>query len=129
MVIKNLRLKNGWSQEKLAELSNLSLRTIQRIEKDDSASLKSLKQLASAFNLELSQLQEMLQSKKQQNVEPNKIKKDREIVIFILVNLLLFIINIATSTKHLWFIYPLLGWGIALFYKRFKRANDSKALI
>ncbi len=37
MVIKNLRLKNGWSQEKLAELSNLSLRTIQRIEKDDSA--------------------------------------------------------------------------------------------
>jgi len=126
MVIKSLRLKNGWSQEKLAELSNLSLRTIQRIEKDDNASLKSLKQLASAFNLELNQLQEMLQSKKSKKIEQDKVKKDTEITIFILVNLLLFIINIATSTKHLWFIYPLLGWGIPLFYKRYKRANYSK---
>ena len=126
MVIKNLRLKHGWSQEKLAELTNLSLRTIQRIEKDDNASLKSLKQLASAFNLELSQLQEMLKNKEKQKVKHNKAQRDKELVIFILVNFLLFIVNIATSTKHLWFIYPLLGWGIPLFYKRYKRVSYSK---
>ena len=33
MAIKELRLEKGWSQEQLAELSNLSTRTIQRIEK------------------------------------------------------------------------------------------------
>jgi len=45
----------------------------------------------------------------------------KKITIFILVNLLLFTINILTSTEHLWFIYPLLGWGIPLFYKIYKQ--------
>jgi len=32
------------------------------------------------------------------------------------VNLLLIIINIATSTRHLWFIWPLMGWGIGVAF-------------
>ena len=51
MIIKNLRLENGWSQEKLANLTTLSTRTIQRIEKDDNASLESLNLLEIAFSI------------------------------------------------------------------------------
>lgn len=33
MIIRKLRLQRGWSQEQLAELTGLSTRTIQRIER------------------------------------------------------------------------------------------------
>jgi hypothetical protein len=36
------------------------------------------------------------------------------LVAYIVVNLLLIIINLATSTGYLWFKWPLLGWGIAI---------------
>lgn len=31
------------------------------------------------------------------------------------VNALLVAINLATSTQHLWFKWPLLGWGLGVF--------------
>ena len=78
MIIKNLRLENGWSQEKLADLTTLSTRTIQRIEKDDNASLESLNLLASAFKLDIKELQEKLKikiSKHQFKINLKKIKE------------------------------------------------------
>lgn len=33
---------------------------------------------------------------------------------YLLVNTFLFILNIMTSPDHLWFYWPLLGWGIGL---------------
>jgi transcriptional regulator with XRE-family HTH domain len=42
MLIQKLRLQRGWSQEQLAELSGLSIRTIQRIERGQTASVESL---------------------------------------------------------------------------------------
>ena len=126
MIIKNLRLENGFSQEKLADLTTLSTRTIQRIEKDDNASLESLNLLASVFKLDIKELQKRLKDKDKQTTIQNVSKKDTKIVIFILVNLMLFTINMITNTEHLWFIYPLLGWGIPLFYKRYKNNNNLK---
>ena len=35
---------------------------------------------------------------------------------YIVVNLLLIIINLATSTGYLWFKWPLPGWGIAISF-------------
>jgi len=49
MVIKMLRTERGWSQEQLAEISGVSTRTIQRIERGGKASLESLKCLAAVF--------------------------------------------------------------------------------
>lgn len=34
MLIQKLRLQRGWSQEQLADLSGLSVHTIQRLEED-----------------------------------------------------------------------------------------------
>ena len=66
MSIKDLRIKNGWSQEYLAQLTNLSSRTIQRIEKDNKASLESVNALAKAFQLEVSELKELIEKNKNQ---------------------------------------------------------------
>ncbi len=36
--------------------------------------------------------------------------------VYSAVNLLLIIINLSTSSEVFWFIYPLMGWGIGLFF-------------
>ncbi len=57
MAMKALRRERKWSQEQLADLSGLSLRTIQRIEGSDRAGYTSLRALASAFEIEISDLE------------------------------------------------------------------------
>lgn len=132
MGLKELRLENGFSQEKLAELSGLSLRTIQRIEKNNHGSLESLQAIASIFNLEFTEIKDILENKqlkKEEKIEYNSffefIKTDKDIIKYLLINTLLIIINVITSTSHLWFIYPLLGWGIPLFYKKYQKYSKA----
>ncbi|MGF9854814.1 2TM domain-containing protein [Bacillus paramobilis] len=36
------------------------------------------------------------------------------LTIYILVNLMLFFINISSDSSKLWFLYPLGGWGIGI---------------
>jgi XRE family transcriptional regulator, regulator of sulfur utilization len=55
MLVRKLRLKKGWSQEQLAELTSLSVRTIQRIERGQKPGLESAKSLASVFEVDHSQ--------------------------------------------------------------------------
>jgi 2TM domain len=38
------------------------------------------------------------------------------LAVYVGVNLLLLIINLATSPRYLWFKWPLLGWGIGLLF-------------
>jgi transcriptional regulator with XRE-family HTH domain len=57
MAVKELRLERNWSQEKLADLSGLSLRTVQRMEGSNKAGYESLRALASAFKIDVSALQ------------------------------------------------------------------------
>ena len=51
--IKKMRLERHWSQEQLAEMSGLSIRTIQRIENGENAGLESLKSLAAVFEINI----------------------------------------------------------------------------
>jgi transcriptional regulator with XRE-family HTH domain len=57
MQIQKMRLKRGWSQQQLAEISGTSLRTIQRIEAGAPPSLETLKSLASVFEISIEDLQ------------------------------------------------------------------------
>lgn len=54
--IKHLREQKAWSQSHLAQVSALSLRTVQRIEKENSASQESVQALASVFKTSTSEL-------------------------------------------------------------------------
>ena len=58
MLIQKLRLQKGWSQQQLADLSGLSVRTIQRMEQGQPGSVESLKSLASVFQIDFSALKE-----------------------------------------------------------------------
>ena len=58
MIVKKLREKKGWSQEQLAEFSGLSLRTIQRVEAGNRASMETLKSLAATLEVDMSKLTE-----------------------------------------------------------------------
>lgn len=50
------RKSKAWSQQHLAQVSGLSLRTIQRVEKNGSGSLETVKSLASCFELDVQTL-------------------------------------------------------------------------
>lgn len=56
MILKQLRLSRHLSQEQLAQMSGLNVRTIQRIESGKDASLESLKCLASVLEVDISTL-------------------------------------------------------------------------
>jgi transcriptional regulator with XRE-family HTH domain len=55
--IKAQRARRAWSQEHLAEVTGLGLRTIQRIEKTGAASYESARSLAAVFEIDVAELQ------------------------------------------------------------------------
>jgi transcriptional regulator with XRE-family HTH domain len=54
--VKEERLKKGWTQEHLAEVADVTVRTVARIEKDEAHGLESLMAIAAAFEMELDKL-------------------------------------------------------------------------
>ena len=55
-IIRAEREKRAWSQEHLASVAGLGVRTVQRLEGKNSASLESIKAIASAFELSIDEL-------------------------------------------------------------------------
>ena len=124
MIIKKLRLQRGWSQEQLADLSGLSVRTIQRIEQGQKPGLESLKSLAAVFETSVTQLQQEPEMK--QNTHDNAEEKRvldqvtsikvfySHLMTYFMVMVLLFIINYATNPSYIWAWWPAMGWGIGI---------------
>jgi transcriptional regulator with XRE-family HTH domain len=56
--VRRLRTERGWSQEQLAIAAGLSLRTVQRVEADGTASLGTAAGLAATFGVRILQLQD-----------------------------------------------------------------------
>ncbi len=38
------------------------------------------------------------------------------LAVYIAVSVLLIIINLSTSTEYMWFMWPLIGWGIGICF-------------
>lgn len=58
MILKQIRISRNMSQEQLAQMSGLNVRTIQRIESGQNASLESLKCLAAVLEVDVSTLRQ-----------------------------------------------------------------------
>ena len=56
LLIKQLRSERGWTQQQLADICAVSLRTVQRVEMQGVGSLETCKALAAAFVIEREQL-------------------------------------------------------------------------
>jgi transcriptional regulator with XRE-family HTH domain len=127
MLIQKLRLQRGWSQEQLAELSGLSVRTVQRLERGQTASVESLKALGAAFEIDFSDLKEPeMSTTTSQNVSADEalalahVRKLRGFYIhlaqYVVVIGFLAIVNLVTSRQYFWVIWPALGWGIGILF-------------
>lgn len=71
-IVRKERKRRAWSQNQLSEVADLSTRTVQRVEKDGTASPETLKGLASAFNMTPEEL-----SPKSNKNESNKKTKEK----------------------------------------------------
>lgn len=49
--IKHLRIRKGWTQQQLADICEVSIRTIQRVEREGNASIDTLSALSSVLEV------------------------------------------------------------------------------
>lgn len=128
--VRRLRLDRAWSQEELATVSGLNVRTIQRIENGGKASLETLKSLAAALDTTVAGLSgaDLSQAKEpaMTTMNPPCATSDRHtpegrkrsfrhhLAVYLVVIAGLAGIDLVSSPDHLWFQYPALGWGIAV---------------
>lgn len=71
-----LRKSKGWTQETLAEKSNLSIRTIQRLESGEDSSLETLRLVSNALEV---QINDLFSSSEKQSSEINFMSKEQSI--------------------------------------------------
>ena len=115
--IKKMRLERHWSQDQLAEMSGLSVRTIQRIENGENAGLESLKSLASVFEINITDSDkkgDMEQFKKEEEYFQNMKGFYKLLAIAILSLVVPFIIAVNDSSHWNIFLWILLSWGVLL---------------
>jgi transcriptional regulator with XRE-family HTH domain len=129
MLIQKLRLQRGWSQEQLAELSGLSARTIQRLERGPTASVDSLKALASVFEIDFSRLKEPDMDAAESPALNPDVRADEALALahvrklkafymhlaqYVVVIGALAVVNLLTFPHYLWFAWAAFGWGIGV---------------
>lgn len=131
MLIQKLRLQRGWSQQQLADLSGLSVRTIQRLEQGHVASTESLKSLAAVFEIDFSTLQEPNMNTATAPTSPAGFDAEEALAFvqvrklkgfylhlarYVIVITLLLGINLWTRPQYLWVVWVAMGWGIGVLF-------------
>jgi len=115
--IKKMRLERHWSQDQLAEMSRLSIRTIQRIENGENAGLESLKSLAAVFETDI------VDSDKKEEMEQIRIEEEyiqnikgfyKLLAIGILSMVVPFILAVSDSSNWNVFLWLLLSWTVLI---------------
>ncbi len=131
MLIQKLRLQRGWSQQQLADLSGLSVRTIKRLEQGQVASTESLKSLAAVFEIDFSTLQEPDMNTATAPTTPAAFDAEEALAFaqvrklkgfylhlaqYAIVVTLLLGINLWTHPQYLWVGWVVMGWGIGVLF-------------
>ena len=115
--IKKMRLERHWSQDQLAEMSGLSIRTIQRIENGENAGLESLKALGAVFETKIADSDksvEMEQVRKEEAYVQN-VKGFYKLLAIALLSLVVpLILAISDASNWILFLWILLSWSVVL---------------
>jgi transcriptional regulator with XRE-family HTH domain len=125
LLIQKLRLQHGWSQEQLAMLTGLSVRTIQRIERGQNPSAESLKAIAAVFEVDFDALREAHMALTiDGNVSADealalaKVRKIKgfymHVMEYVLIIGFLAVANVVTHPRYLWFFWAAIPWGLVL---------------
>jgi transcriptional regulator with XRE-family HTH domain len=112
-LLVRLRQSRGWSQEKLAAISGLSERTIQRVERDGTCSLETRLALAAAFNMQATEL----------TGEPEPVGQQAAVVDWggvvglFMLGVLTMMVLLVTGPQGYWDVYCavfILGFGLVI---------------
>ena len=129
LLIQKLRLQRGWSQEQLAELTGLSVRTIQRIERGQTPSAESLKALAAVLEVNFGALREahmtpFASPSSAQGVSMDealalaRVRKIKgfywHVVQYVVIVGFLVAVNLLTFPRYFWAGWTALAWGLGL---------------
>ena len=115
--IKKMRLERHWSQDQLAEMSGLSIRTIQRIENGENAGLESLKSLAAVFEINIidSDKHEEIEQIRKEEIYIQNVKGFYKLLAIGLLSLVApFIIAINDANNWSVFFWILFSWTVLL---------------
>ncbi|ELY3466085.1 helix-turn-helix domain-containing protein [Cronobacter universalis] len=124
--IRALRLARAWSQEQLAELSSVSVRTIQRIEKGEPPSLETLSALAAVFETRVEELtgaplqaagpldEAVLTARRRLDAERHFY---RSLTTALVVSTGLYLLNRFTEPESHWSLWVMLIWSGLLIVK------------
>jgi transcriptional regulator with XRE-family HTH domain len=122
MIVRKLRLQRGWTQDHLAELTGLSVRSIQRLERGQTGSLESVNALAAVLEVDRALF------KPGDNLMPNTsavtadeenaiqyVKGVKEFYSHVLMYLVFVVVfGFAFGFKHPLILWGSIGWGIGL---------------
>ena len=115
--IKKMRLERHWSQDQLAAMSGLNIRTIQRIENGGNAGLESLKSLAAVFEIiieDSDKKQEMEQIRKEEAYVQN-VKGFYKLLAVAVISLIVpLILAISDSSNWSILLWLVLSWLVLL---------------
>ena len=120
--IRRWRDERCWSQEHLAEVSGLSLRTVQRLENGGSASRDSVMSLAAAYGVDVTALmldangeaREAAEKRAEKNNLQFKLSFWIHLATYLFVMAILLSVNVASDAENLWVTWPAIGWGIGV---------------
>lgn len=117
--LRRLREERSWTQEHLAAVSGLSLRTIQCIEREGNASAESRLALAGALEVDVAVLTETAIAESVSQASPPEPSAEvrtlrRHAAVFLLCGLLFTGGDLLESGRLTWAWWTLLGWGSGL---------------
>lgn len=143
-LISELRKSRGWTQERLAEESGLSVRTIQRLEGGDDASLDTLRVISETLDVPINKLfervedtakeKEISQISEEQTIQINKRQADEKLariinsICFVLMLVLaIFISEVPEGTQEIigtiWVACFIVGFAVLRYIRSTWWAN------
>ncbi len=130
MNTQDRRRNHGWTQEQLAEHAGVSVRTVQRIERGEAATLETLKCLAAVFETSVSQLIQEQKMNTTQSTNGSTISEhlEREAIeyvknlkgfhlhwiCFVVIIPCLLVFNLWATPDDMWIGWVAVPWALAL---------------
>nr|WP_202944249.1 helix-turn-helix domain-containing protein [Cellvibrio japonicus] len=120
-MVRKLRLQRGWSQEQLAELTGLSIRTIQRIERGSKPGLETIKSLASVFEVDPATFESGADDMSEQPLKVDEVEAMQYVkgikefyshVLMYVVFTSVFLFSGGHQIEHIY--WPFMGWGLGV---------------
>jgi transcriptional regulator with XRE-family HTH domain len=122
MIIRKLRLQRGWSQEHLAALTGVNVRTIQRLERGAKMSLETRAALAAVFEVHASTFEPgeatvtdtaHVSPDEQEAIE--YVKGVKEFYTHLLMYLVFAIVfSVAFGIRNPMIFWGVIGWGVGV---------------